>query len=350
MANLWMQSFGVATSNTTTRGMFDGGASATYSETSGRRGGGCLMLSHGAYVYKNLSSSEQELIIGFAYNRQTGSQAWTLVEFTEGTNSHIFLRMNSDFTLSVVKGGTGTVLGTSSRTIIANEWVFIELRAKISTTLGSFDLRMNGVTQASGSDLNTRNASSSVDAINRIYLGAGANSDTSYISRRLCDLYLNNTTVVSGSSCHTFLGPIRVEYLPAAAEGFYKQFTPSTGTNRAATVDDTGILTSDNNYSSTAGQMDTYTLATLPAIAGGSVVYAVAQKAVIAKTDAGYLDAALMLRDGSTSTDLVSSTVVQPNTTDTFFTQTYELNPFTTVGWTGTDIANLQTGVKVVAV
>lgn len=125
------------------------------------------------------------------------------------------------------------------------EFYHVELRVLISPTIGEWDLRINDMTVSSGEG-NTANGGTSGFA--RLF--AGFSSDTSvdsYID--LDDLILMDDS--GEGSFNKMLGPVGIECLVPVrlVSGSHSNWTPNTGTNRAA-VDDasSGVADDDTTY------------------------------------------------------------------------------------------------------
>lgn len=125
------------------------------------------------------------------------------------------------------------------------EFYHVELRVLISPTVGEWDLRINNMTVSSGEG-NTANGGTS----GFVRLFAGFASDTSvdsYID--LDDLILMDDT--GDGPFNKLLGPVGIECLVPVrlVSGSHSNWTPNTGTNRAA-VDDasSGVADDDTTY------------------------------------------------------------------------------------------------------
>jgi hypothetical protein len=91
-----------------------------------------------------------------------------------------------------------------------------------------------------------------------------------------------------------------VKWCPASAEGATNDYTPSTGTNNAALVDD-NPANDDTDYieSSTVGHIDYVEVSVSPAIPAGSTISAVAVVTQDRKTDGGTRTSRHKIRFGS---------------------------------------------------
>lgn len=143
-------------------------------------------------------------------------------------------------TLSYVGGTSGTItISTPASTVTSGTWFFIEFRVKAHPSLGEMEIRVNNVTEASTTGIDTIGADGG-DIVNFRY-GTSANNATTAVD----DLYCLNT---SGTSNNTFLGDCRVATLHPKANGIVNNFTPSDGTSDQFTMVDETLVDFDATY------------------------------------------------------------------------------------------------------
>jgi hypothetical protein len=132
-------------------------------DASGRTGT-CLKLAtgSGAAKYSFVSNKSDTVTVGFAFRTDlVGGQARIFelrgdagvtlhgTLYVEATNGLTWYRSNS----------AGAALAASAAGLIAvNTWYYLEAQIKLSDTVGTVDVRLNGVSVMSGSGLDTRNA------------------------------------------------------------------------------------------------------------------------------------------------------------------------------------------------
>lgn len=212
---------------------------------------------------------------------------------------------------------------------------YIELKAKIDNSTGSYTLKIDGSTELTASGIDTQ-ASGNASA-DRLRIAVGNNSFNSNWD----DLYLLDD---SGSApLNDFLGDVRCTSLLPNGAGNYTQWTPSTGSNfqvvdETAPNDDT-----DYNSDSTVGHKDTYTFQDLT---GTGTVYAVQSHLWARKDDAGTRQIAPLLRSGGSDN---TGTTVSLSTSYAYYNQIYETNPITAAVWTVSDVNGLEAGAVVIA-
>jgi len=291
---------------------------------------------------KGLPSSYSTIIVGFAlkFTSSTSTSLFDITRLLEGATQHLTLSFQpSSGKLTLRRGlNTGTLLATSTTTFNASTWYYLELRATINDSTGAYELRVNGVSDFSASNVDTRNGGTS----GVIDTWSCAPGSTGGIQFTYDDFYICDT---SGSSNNDFLGDCRIDTLLPNGDGNYTQFSPSTGTAHYALVDETTPNTTDYNYSSTAGDRDSYTF---PDLAGlvSPTVYGVQIDAYMTKADAGTRTVSTMSRLSGTNKD--GATVVLSAGSYAYVSQIQETDP-ASAAWTESNVNAAEFGVRVVA-
>lgn len=211
--------------------------------------------------------------------------------------------------ISVYSGGefnnftpltNAVLLGTTSPNIInPSSWMFLEIGATISPTVGAVQLRVgegpgNGTVQV----LNLSNVNTQADAASSgfailAYDNGGFNPGWFGITH----IYLNDAT--GPAPWNTFLNDVIVTSLEPVANDAV-QFTPvGQAANWQNAIVVPPVPGSDYNSDAALGQQDTYTVAALPPTVG--VVYAVTTVALMGKGDSGPRSMASVLKSGATT-------------------------------------------------
>lgn len=346
MALLFMDGFDHYATADFSKKYTSAGASVSLAATSGRRGGGALQCAASTTqgVLTKTFAAGASWVIGFAFSgsQYGGSSSPSLAALLDSGSLQCELRVNADGTLSVTRAGNAVTGGTSVQALNANAFAFIEWKVTIADSIGAntCKVRVNGVdwiTVATGQDLKaTANASA-----NQVRIGNGTSS-TSGATLLWDDLYICDQ---SGSTNNDFLGDVRVDTLYPTSDGNYTQFTPSTGTDHYALVDETAPNTTDYNESSTVGHRDSYGMGNLAALTS-QTVYGVQVNAAMLKDDAGARSASTFVRSSGTDGDGAS---VALGTSQTYVSQVYETNPNGSVAWTETSVNAMESGVRVTA-
>ena len=237
---------------------------------------------------------------------------------------------------------SGTLLANSAPgSFQENEWFHCEAKALIASSGGTLEVRINTVPVIQLTGANTQNTS--VAYFDCIFLG-GYFSSNQTIHCSFDDLFVNDTT---GSQNNTWLGNVRVKTQFMIANGATNNFTIG-GSSPAAThwqsvlnqlLDDTSY-----EYDSTVSDIDLFTPD--PNL-NSPLVHSLQVRMGLRQDDATQRVARAQLRIGST----VYSGVVDQytNQTYTFYKERFQLNPATSVAFTGADVNGLQAGVKVQA-
>lgn len=255
----------------------------------GRFGNGIRSGFGGGTLAKTIGATAT-IITGFA-EKVTSLANRTLLTLMDGASNQIILYMNSTGTLSVWNGAVGglygTLLGTSSSVIKINTWHHYEIKVTIHASAGIVELRVDGTTFLSLSGVDTQyTANATVDRL--LY-----NVDlTQYID----DIYICNGV---GTANNDFLGDCRVECVFPDGDGSSLNFTPSTGADHYAMVDEvTPNSDTDYNSSGSPGDKDFLTFDSLSSSSGS--VFGVQLSAWCKKSDAGARYGELLTYSGST--------------------------------------------------
>jgi hypothetical protein len=171
-----------------------------------------------------------------------------------GDTTQFGLRLNSDGTVSVRLGASGTILGTTTAAIPLDTWTYVECKWTIHDTTGSIQVRFNGQrvldlinveTQASVTAAWTGVALCGLMSI----IGSGS------YTVQYDDFYLSDQATPN----RDFLGALRVDAHYPNAAGTYSQWIRSTGTDQWATVDE-AQQNGDTDYNTATAVPDLDTL------------------------------------------------------------------------------------------
>lgn len=161
--------------------------------------------------------------------------------------------INPDGSISVYDGfEIGTLLETTEAGIVsANSWHHFEMVATFSTTVGEYELRVDGVAVAQGSALNLGSAQAT-----RLMAGRAGSGSTSP------DTHLDDIVIHDGSA---FIGPARVITVFPDADGGTQDWTVTGAASGAEAIDETAP-DSDTSYiaAPVVNDIAQFTLPTLP--------------------------------------------------------------------------------------
>lgn len=310
----------------------------------GRNGGGLLLdggnISGGSEsAVKNLGAgAHNTIIVGFAVylNNLGGGEVYSLPRFvaSDGTDQvNIGIVPGGSF---VVRRGAhnGTVLG-SGGSISATEFHYLEVKVFVHDTTGSVEIRVDGVTQLSLTNVDTK-ASSTDDAIGVLEFRV-TDDDNTIID----DLYICNG---AGSVNNDFLGDCVVETLLPTGNGAHSDFVGSDAdsTDNYLLVDEATPDLADYVESSTAAEQESYAFADLSA--GVTAVHGVQMAAYVSKPVAGTAALKALTRQGGV--DYASAALATPSAAG-IARHLWELNPADSAAWEKADVDGAEFGVEI---
>jgi hypothetical protein len=184
----------------------------------------------------------------------------------------------------------GTVIATSATILSVDTWYMLEVKVELATgATGSYEVHLEGTPLA---DLTASGVQTS-SATTATALQLHGNIGISHYD----DLLVQDWSVAGVD----FTGPIRVATGYPTADGHYVDFSLSSGSVHRLNVDEaTANGDTDFNYSSTAGQRDSFAHTGLPVSGTPLIVQLTAQAR---KDDAGARTHRNFLRIGSTDYD-----------------------------------------------
>src|SRR3990167_5464810 len=226
-------------------------SNATISSAAGRRSSqGLRLITGGHYVSKTLVPSGATFICGFSLNAAgfPTTQAALLRLYDSGVNQHVTINLTSAGLFEARRGTvSGTLLGTSATGISAGVTNYIEIKITVDNSAGVVQIMVNGVSILNLTAQDTQNAGTAswvqFDLVNASSSGDDYDFD---------DLYVNDG---SGTVNNGFNGDTRVECHYPNTNGNSNMSTPSTGTDRYATIDE-ALVSGDTDYNTIASVND----------------------------------------------------------------------------------------------
>ena len=212
-------------------------------------------------------AAQTEFYVGFAirFTFLPTSYFWVDGE-TTATEGHVRLVTSGGKIQAQIATTPYAVLGTGSRTLIVNNWYYVEIRHLVNQTTGRVVVKVDGVTEIDFTgDTQGVPANGNIALIQWLLGTAGTDFD---------DIYINDTT---GSESNGFDGDQRIYAVFADGAGNYAQWDPSAGANWQ-NVDD-NPPDDDTTYNDTpvANEKDSFTFADVapsPALTSISAVQA----------------------------------------------------------------------------
>jgi len=233
---------------------------------------------------------------------------------------------------------------TTAPVLTFYRWQWVEIAFTFHNSAGAVQIYVDGTQVVNETGLDTNRDAGGNDS-----LGAISYASQGRIPTDNADKHSYNDVIVwddSGSNINTFpLGPQRVATLRPDAEGTTIQFTPQTGTDNSAMVDEVGGAdVSTYNESSTVGHIDMYTVDNLAFTP--TTVNAVQVSAQVEATSTTDREFKLKADDGTTIG--ASGDMQTPNGgTEYWQNHIWELNP-TGAAWTETTVNGMEIGIEVV--
>jgi len=310
----------------------------TINSAAGRRGSsGLRAVGSSTVQYAGVTLNAQSTwIVGLALRAATIPSNALFLSFWDGANFQCEVRLNTTGTLTFLR--SPTVLGTTTNVISQNVFYYIEVRVLLSTTVGTVDILVNGVSWLALTGQNTQAGPS--NTANTIRIGNiaanGSMGQTDFDDVYVCD--------GSGSAPHnTFLGDCRVDTLLPNAEGSTQQWTPSTGTSHYTLVDDAAPNTTDYVSSITPTQRELFGIQDLTAMTG--TIYGVQACLATMKGAEGSRVLRNVVRSGSS--DALGSNV-SLGTGQLYQLSLHTTDPATSAAWTESGVNSAQVGAEVV--
>ena len=296
---------------------------------------------HSIYFEVNSNHTEDTVVLGFAvYKQETGSPGVNtgepfivMADSQAGGSNHIKVCLNSSYNFQVYRNNT--LLGTTSGKTLSNQTEhFFEMKVKVSNTVGTVEVWLDGTKILNLSNQDTMEGSNAY--IRKVQLRPFYNDLITYFD----DLYFLDT---SGSApCNDRLGDIRIDVCRPNGAGSHTDFTPSAG-NNYENVDET-YPDDDTTYNDgdAVAEQDSYALDDLDAL--GATIFGVKSQVTCKKSDSGARGYKILTRSGGS--DYLSSEI---NPATTFATQAkiYETNPDDSAAWEEADVNGMEVGVEI---
>lgn len=323
----------------------NGASLFTISSGNGRNGSNCLRLiawnSCGAQY--TLGQTLSTVVIGFALKMSAfpPGTARNLLVISGAGGTEIVIGMNSVGAIVAYRGtiAAGTLLGTSAAVFTIGAYQFVEVKVKLSNTVGQVTVRRNGNSILSLTGIDT--TATATGTTNAIILGAGE------VSAEGANIDIDDVYICSmvDDTKTQFYSDGYVKCVFPDGNGATNNFTPSAGTN-FQNVDE-AVLDSatTRNNTSTVNHIDLYTMGALGLtgkVRGVQVTIACARNGGSLGQIGNYR---ALSRPGSTIYNGTTKTI-----NSYLFTRTvFPTNGDTTREWTVSEVDAAQFGLQFVA-
>ena len=306
----------------------------TFYVQAGRTGGySASSNSTGNYLQTPPLTSDGTLIIGIAvYRPSSVSSNISIVQLYDGWSTlGIDVKwMYSTGEIAVYRGTT--LLGTTTGAgLQVGAWTYVEVKVKCHDTLGTVEVRTGGSPRLSLTDQDTKAGTGTCHNIVRLYL-----NQYQYID----DVYICDST---GSANNDLLGNRKVVGLFPATDTATLQWTPSTGVDHYALVDEIAPPTGDSDWVETdvPGSVDLFNYQDIYNV--GSIS-AIQVNTTCRTTDAESFSLITEVVSGETTSDDAGQPIPDPMLE---LSRILEVDPATGSPWTMAGLNNAKIGVKV---
>jgi hypothetical protein len=301
------------------------------------------------YARRSLGENCAGLVVGIAFKRQDanwpsgGDTAMNFIQFIDQTTRQIEVRLLrgavSGFKFQIFRGAT-MLADSGDLAISTGTWYYLEAKAVLHGSLGSIEVRLNGVA-VPNLTLSGINTISTVNEYANIVGFASGSQGGSY-GTHIDDAYCCD--LLGSGPMNNFLGDVHVETLALNGD-VTKAWTPSTGTTNYTVLDDIPMLASDWVSSSVIGQTDEYAVASLSNVP--AQIFAVGILQNIDKDDAGYRTSKAVVVSGGATADGT------PRNPDMNLRRTYQdyfvVDPATGLAWSAAGVNNMNVRILPVA-
>lgn len=325
---------------TSTTKMLDGvyaevGGVVSLSSANPRTGSIGLRISGGTTasstnVRRVLGGAKTTVGIGGAFfypGLPTGNNQQRLFQFNDAANSpQIQVLIQSTGTIEVFRGNVAASLGiTASPVIVSNAYQHVEAVVFFSQTVGTVEVRVNGVTVLSLSGIDT--VATSLVECSQVLVGGGVGGANQFERTDLDDFFVYDNT---SSYNNTFIGDRRVLTLFPNANTATADWT-AVGAATGYECIDEASPNDDTDYISaaTSGLVSQFGLQNLPA--GISAINAVVIVERARKTEAGTANTQVSIVSGASTSNGADKPLTEIYTyrQDVFQTDPASAAPFT---------------------
>jgi hypothetical protein len=311
----------------------------------GRRAGAAMSLINTGRAEYNIGSEKTTLFLCFALRAAQpagvpGTPCTYLVSFNNAAAlCQCCLDRTAAHRLRLLAAPGGAVLAQSADgVLVPGIYYYLEVKI-VCGAAGSIDVKIDGVNVLSGAGINTRQqGAGGVQKLVHAPYTEGL-TYTTYID----DWYLLDDT--GPAPYNTWFGDKKIEGILPAVDGFYEQWTPSTGVDSAACIKDTGSSTWDDKWVSTdvLNEKDSFTL--VP-VGTWPLVYVVEARSYWRNYQTGQAGLKHILR--ISGTDYYGAEALHGDTNE-WQMDRWDQNPDTAADWTLADIQAMQYGFELTA-
>ncbi len=287
-------------------------------------------------------AADDEIVVGLRFLGNEPQAVGPLIAFFDAGTEALALTWEPgviDVKNFILKLKRGAAVLNTSQELNKDTYYFIEMKAKIDDTTGSYELKINEVTEFSDTGVDTDDTgNSNCDAIQFEW---DLNSGT---SRAIFDdIYILNT--LGSAPDNNFLGDSRIEGLLPDGDGNDSDWTPSSGVDNYLMVDELDVSDDDTTYvtTSSSGQTDLYTFANMQNATGGTIFF-IMVSAMMRLAASGSRTMRIVTRNASTTVNGGTQTVANDSAYEEYI-QIWEQDPVGASAWTETILNASEFGV-----
>lgn len=315
---------------------WSGAGTSGYTLVTGRVSGRALQYTNPSIISVTFANSAT-VIVGLAFRLDTGgsdSFPPIIIDLADSGTTQLQVCVDAARHIQVKRGAGGTVLATSTNTLLVGVWYHVEFKCTINNSTGVIEVRVNGssvgwIPQTTGLDTQQTG--------NAFVNGFRTAGNIAGLSGTYDDLYILDTT--GSAPLNDFFGDNRIETFFAVSNGDTIQWTPTAGQNFEC-IDNNPPNDSVFVSASLSTQRDLYNFAEL---SSGSVLAAMLLTRA-AKSDAGAASIKWVCKSGAT-TDVSAAQAL--GTSFLWYPKIYPVDPNTGAQWTLSNLNAAQFGQEV---
>ena len=291
----------------------------------------CMGVALYLYGTPGASIGSAGVVLWGVTNDPSGNQTTTQVALCLLSDGHFrIVRCTQAYTGGAF--GVQATLATGTYTFPMNTFVYIEFKVFLDDTVGTVELKIDGVVDATFTGDTVAQA---YNTANRVVLNMPG---TGYWD----DIYIRNSASSSAES-GGYLGDVSVKAYYPNADGTYTGMTCSTGSTHNTLVDETTPNTTDYVSSATALTKDSFGFQD---VSGTGVIKAVQLHAYASKNDSGFRGLDVFCKSGATESFAPSYPL---STNWRYIIQGWQTDPNTSAAWTTANFNAAEFGARVSA-
>lgn len=293
----------------------------------------------GAYISQDLVTTNNTFIFGGAISASYGDATNPIIILQdEDSMTQVDVRITSSGAIQITRNGT--VIGTSASAVfVFGFWNYLEFKVVIDDAIGSFTVKLNGLTILSSSGVDTRAVTGTL--VKKLRLQPFSFASSGNYNVKFDDIYFLDG---SGTFNNDFLGECRIQTNFPNADGSVNDFTPKTGSINHNQVSDNP---SDDDTTYTVGanpnELDLFDVTDF-SFTGN--IFAVAVNSTMRKDDVGSRTVASVVK---TSGTVYEGPEVAALSDYKIAQAIFPRNPNTSAAWTLPQINATEFGLKIIS-